>query len=84
MAVREILLLGNPKLLQTCDPITPDEVDDLRPVIDDMHDTLMDFRARYDAGRAIAAPQIGVMKRLVYMHITEPVAFLNQIGRAHV
>jgi peptide deformylase len=28
-------------------------------------------------GRAIAAPQIGVLKRVVYMHITDPVVFLN-------
>jgi peptide deformylase len=77
MAVREILLLGNPKLLKTCDPVTLDEIEDLRPVVQDLHDTMMDFREKYKAGRAIAAPQIGVMKRLVYMHITEPVVFLN-------
>lgn len=77
MAVREILLLGNPKLLQVCAPVTPDEVAGLQPVITDLHDTLMDFRARYGAGRAVAAPQIGVMKRLVYMHITAPVVFIN-------
>ena len=39
----------------------------------------MDFRRKYSAGRAIAAPQIGVMKRLVYMHIDEPVVFINPI-----
>lgn len=77
MAVREILLLGNPKLLEVCEAVTPDEVDSLRPAIQDLHDTLMDFRARYKAGRAIAAPQIGVMKRLVYMHIDQPTVFFN-------
>jgi peptide deformylase len=77
MAVREILLLGNPKLLETCAPVTPDEVDSLRPAVQDLHDTLMDFRATWNAGRAIAAPQIGVMKRLVYMHIGEPTVFFN-------
>jgi peptide deformylase len=77
MAVRDILLLGNPKLLEVCDPVTPNEVESLRPVVQDLHDTMMDFREKYKAGRAIAAPQIGVMRRLVYMHITEPVVFIN-------
>ena len=41
-------------------------------LVADLHDTLMDFRRRHGAGRAIAAPQIGVKKRLLYMHIGEP------------
>ncbi len=77
MAVREILQLGNPLLLQKCVEISRAEIDSLQPIIADMHDTLIDFRGRYQAGRAIAAPQIGVLKRLVYMHISEPVVFIN-------
>ncbi|MFW9933872.1 MAG: peptide deformylase, partial [Candidatus Thorarchaeota archaeon] len=46
-----------------------DELDMLGTVVRDLHDTLMDFRARYGIGRAIAAPQIGVLKRLIYMNI---------------
>jgi peptide deformylase len=79
MPVREILQLGHPKLHTVCAPVKRDEVDALAPVIQDLHDTLMDFRARYDAGRAIAAPQIGVMKRLVYMHIEAPKVFINPV-----
>lgn len=79
MSVREILQLGNPLLLQKCNEISSDELSSLKPVIADLHDTLMDFRGRYGAGRAIAAPQIGVMKRLVYMHISFPVVFINPV-----
>ncbi len=79
MAVREILLLGNPLLYDVCEPVTQDELESLKPVVQDMHDTLMDFRARYGAGRAIAAPQIGVTKRLVYMHIDRPTVFVNPV-----
>ncbi|MEW6227094.1 MAG: hypothetical protein AB1700_03230 [Bacillota bacterium] len=39
----------------------------------------MDFKRRYGRGRAIAAPQIGVMKRLVCMRIDEPLAFINPV-----
>ena len=77
--MREILLLGNPKLYERCEPVWPEEVDAMRSVVDDLHDTMMDFRDRYGVGRAIAAPQIGVMKRLVYMHIDEPVTFINPV-----
>lgn len=77
MAVRDILLLGHPKLYEVCEPVEPDELDLLGPIIQDLHDTLLDFRQKYGAGRAIAAPQIGVMKRLVYMHIDAPVVFIN-------
>ncbi|MCP4109632.1 MAG: hypothetical protein GY749_29615, partial [Desulfobacteraceae bacterium] len=37
------------------------------------------FREKHGAGRAIAAPQIGVMKRLIYMCINEPVVFINPV-----
>lgn len=87
MAVREILLLGNPKLYQECAPVKEDELATLKPVVKDLHDTLLDFRRRYGAGRAVAAPQIGVMKRLVCMHLpepqgafdAEPIAFINPV-----
>ena len=79
MAVREILLLGHPKLYEVCAPVEPEEVAGLRAVVADLHDTMMDFRRRTGAGRAIAAPQIGVMKRLVYMHIDRPIVFFNPV-----
>lgn len=77
MAVKEVLLLGNPKLYEVSKTIEQNEVESLKPVIEDLHDTLLDFRSRYNAGRAIAAPQIGVMKRMIYMHIDTPVVFIN-------
>lgn len=79
MAVKEILLLGNPKLYESCKPVKKSEIKDIKHVVEDIHDTLMDFRKKYKAGRAIAAPQIGVMKRLVYMHLQRPVFFINPV-----
>jgi len=77
MAVKEIYLLGNPKLYEISEPVETGELEVLRPSVDDLHDTLLDFRKRYGAGRAIAAPQIGCMKRLIYLFIHEPVVFIN-------
>lgn len=77
MSVREVLKLGNPRLYEKSDDVSLTDLDNVRCVIDDLHDTLMDFRSRYHAGRAIAAPQIGVMVRLIYMHIDKPLVLFN-------
>jgi peptide deformylase len=77
MAVKEIFLLGNPGLYEISDPIVKDDLQSVRSTVEDLHDTLLDFRKRYGAGRAIAAPQIGCMKRLIYMFLPEPVVFIN-------
>ena len=76
---RTILLLGDPALYEVSEPVTEEELPQLRGVVEDLHDTLMAFRRKYHAGRAIAAPQIGVRKRLLYMCIDHPVVFLNPI-----
>ena len=77
MAVKEILLLGNPKLYEVSEAVKEDDVKDLPPVVADLHDTLLDFRRKYGAGRAIASCQIGFAKRLIYMFVHEPVVFVN-------
>ena len=79
LAIKEILLLGNPKLYEVSSAIERKELDGIKPVVQDLHDTLLDFRRKYGAGRAIAAPQIGVMKRLIYMYVDQPVVFINPL-----
>lgn len=79
MAVRDILLLGNPRLYEVCLPVAPEELASLTGIVEDLHDTLVDFRTRHGTGRAIAAPQISVAKRLVYMNIDEPVVLVNPV-----
>ena len=77
--VQKILKLGNPKLYDVCDPVLKAE-EDLLPVwIADLHDTLMAYRKTYGAGRAIAAPQIGIPKRLIYMYMDKPYVYVNPI-----
>ncbi len=79
MPVRDILLLGHPKHYEVCASVREDDVESLRPAVQDLHDTLMDFRRRYGAGRAIAAPQIGVMKSKI--HGTNQRPLLTQPGK---
>lgn len=78
--IREILKLGNPDLYKKSEEIRKDELDYIRQVVGDLKDTLLNFREEYKCGRAIAAPQIGVFKRLIYMNIDgEETIFINPI-----
>lgn len=79
MTVREILSLGNPQLYKISKEVSQNAQDTIPDIVQDLHDTMMDFRNQYGVGRAIAAPQIGVMKRIIYMHIDRPVVFVNPI-----
>ena len=77
MPVREILLLGDPQLHQISEPVNRDELDSIRTIADDLRDTLLDFRARHGYGRAIAAPQIGFLKPIIFLQTEAPVVIIN-------
>ena len=77
MAIKEIYQLGNKRLYGISDEVKYEELSQIKIVVEDLHDTMMDFRKTYGVGRAIAAPQIGVMKRVLYMNIDKPVVFIN-------
>ena len=59
MAIRDILKMGNPDLLKVSEPVDF-EKDDLATLIEDMKETM-----KANDGAGLAAPQIGVFKRLV-------------------
>ena len=60
MAVREILKMGNPQLLQVSEPVAESEFSELEDLVTDLIDTMTAAE-----GAGLAAPQIGVMKRVV-------------------
>lgn len=74
---REILLLGNPKLYEVSASVEKEELEDLRPVFEDMFDSIRAIRRDYGFGRAIAAPQIGVQKRIICMLTDKPYVIIN-------
>ena len=59
MAIRDILKMGNPDLLKVSEPVDFEQ-DDLATLIEDMKETM-----KANDGAGLAAPQIGVFKRLV-------------------
>ena len=72
-----LLLLGDPRLYETCASVLKDELHLVNGWVADMDNVMKEIRAKYNFGRAIAAPQLGIMKRLVYMNIDKPVVFIN-------
>lgn len=74
---REILLLGDPRLYEVCEEITRAELESLRPVFADLFDCIAAIRRDYGFGRAIAAPQIGIKKRLICMLTDKPYVIIN-------
>ncbi|WP_353534534.1 peptide deformylase [Cognatishimia sp. WU-CL00825] len=74
--LKSILIHPDPRLKKICDPV-PDLSDDLRLLAKDMQQTM------YDApGIGLAAPQVGVLSRLIVMDCIkegepEPVVMFN-------
>ncbi|AJD50179.1 peptide deformylase [Thalassospira xiamenensis M-5 = DSM 17429] len=65
MALRDILIVPDPRLKQECEEVAQVN-DEIRELLDDMLETM------YAApGIGLAAPQIGVMKRVVVMDVSD-------------
>lgn len=78
--IQKILLLGDQRLYQVSAPVLEAQRDQLAALEEDLRDTMLEFRRVHRVGRAIAAPQIGVFKRVIYMNAPEmeaPVLLVN-------
>ena len=75
--VKEILLLGNTQLYEISKEVQKGE--NLTELIQNLRDKLLDYRKKYHKGRAIAAPQIGVKKRVIYFYTDKEIVFINPI-----
>jgi peptide deformylase len=71
MPVRTILQLGDPALRETSSAIENSRSPEVKDLITDLGDTLTDFRDRHGFGRGIAAPQIGVAQRVIFIRMPD-------------
>ena len=75
MAIRNVRKIGDPVLNKVCKEVR--EVNDrIRELIDDMFDTM------YEAdGVGLAAPQVGILKRIVVIDVTgeDPILLTNPV-----
>ena len=70
MSKKNILMIGNEILRKTSDSI--DFVkDNVEQYVQDLRDTLHHIQKEKQIGRAIAGPQIGYLKRIIYMETEE-------------
>lgn len=75
--INDLLLLGDPRLYEKCEPVLKSELSLVENWVADLDNVMKEIRAKYNFGRAIAAPQLGIMKRLIYMNIDKPVVLVN-------
>jgi peptide deformylase len=66
MTVREILKMGDPRLLRVAQPVTAFDAPDLHALVQDMFDTMAAAQ-----GAGLAAPQIGVDLQVVIFGFTQ-------------
>jgi peptide deformylase len=78
MPAKEILQLGNPVLWQHSAEVTDVKSAETRDIVRDLSDTLAAFREATGYGRGIAAPQIGVLRRVVFIRM-QPVGFCTPL-----
>jgi peptide deformylase len=79
MALSEILKLGDPLLLEKALPVNIEEMPVLKPPLGKMDSLILEFRERYGRGRAIAAPQIGLLKRIICINCGTPQVLINPV-----
>lgn len=73
----DLLLLGDTRLYQTCEPVLESELPLVTEWVADLHNVMEEIRAKYQFGRGIAAPQLGIMKRLIYLNVDYPQVIIN-------
>jgi peptide deformylase len=67
--IRDVLQLGNPLLREVTEPVDDPGSHGVAAILTDLRDTLTHWRATTTYGRGIAAPQIGVRQRIVFMNV---------------
>jgi peptide deformylase len=79
MAVRPVLQLGNPKLREVALAVSDPTAAGIKALVGDLADTLAHWRGTTGYGRAIAAPQLGVNARVVFLQLPgeDPWPFIN-------
>jgi peptide deformylase len=69
VAVKTVLQLGDPRLREVCDRVADPASAEVRALAEDLADTLAYWRASTGYGRGIAAPQIGVAVRVIFLQL---------------
>jgi len=79
MAIRPILQLGDPVLRKRCARVADPASGEITELVRDLADTLAHWRNSTGYGRGIAALQIGVLRRVIFLQLpgAEPWPLIN-------
>jgi peptide deformylase len=79
MPIRPILQLGDPLLRKKAAPVENPTARQIQDLVQDLADTLAHWRAKTGYGRGIAAPQLGVLQRVIFLKLpgAEPWPLIN-------
>jgi len=79
MPVRPILQLGDPLLRLKAVAVEEPQSQEIRDLVRDLADTLAHWRAKTGYGRGIAAPQLGISQRVIFLKLpgVEPWPLIN-------
>lgn len=75
--IHDILKLGDPRLYEVCEPVLEAELSLVPGWTQQLHEAMKDIRRVYGFGRGIAAPQLGIMKRMFYLNMDKSYVILN-------
>jgi peptide deformylase len=71
MSIRPILQLGDPLLRQKALPVIDPTAPEIDSLVHDLSDTLAHWRSLTGYGRGIAAPQLGILQRLIFLKLPD-------------
>jgi peptide deformylase len=79
MPVRTLLQLGDPLLREKSLPVADPTSQETQDLVNDLADTLAHWRSATGYGRGLAAPQIGVLQRVIFLKLpgVEPWPLIN-------
>jgi peptide deformylase len=71
MSIKTILQLGDPLLRQKALPVVDPTAPEIYSLVADLADTLAHWRAQTGYGRGIAAPQLGILQRVIFLKLPD-------------
>ena len=71
MPIRPVLQLGDPLLRQKALPVVDPTAPEIDSLVRDLADTLSHWRSLTGYGRGIAAPQLGILQRVIFLNLPE-------------
>lgn len=69
MAIQTVRQLGDPVLREIAQPVPNPAAPEIAALVEDLADTLAYWRKTTGYGRAIAAPQIGALVRVIFLQL---------------